>query len=72
MNNLLCHTGRIFTLDELDGQAKAAPESMPRELTESLEDEKKTTCRTDCLSSSGQPVDAFQLWRDAWTVRRHT
>jgi hypothetical protein len=38
MNNLLCHPGRIFTLDELDDQAKAAPESMPRELNESLED----------------------------------
>jgi hypothetical protein len=33
MNNLLCHPGRIFTLDELDGQA--APD-MPREFTESL------------------------------------
>jgi hypothetical protein len=41
MNNLLCHPGRIFTLDEIDGQAEAAPEGMPRELTESLEDGKE-------------------------------
>jgi len=41
MENLLCHTGRIFTLDELDGQANAAPETMPRELNESLEDGKE-------------------------------
>jgi hypothetical protein len=34
MENLLCHTGRIFTLDELEDQAKAAPENMPRELNE--------------------------------------
>jgi hypothetical protein len=38
MENLLCHTGRIFTLDELDGQAKAAPEAMPHELNEFPED----------------------------------
>jgi hypothetical protein len=38
MENLLCHTGRIFTLDELDGQAKAAPEATPRELIELPED----------------------------------
>jgi len=72
MNNLLCHPGRIFTLDELDDQAKAAPESMPRELNESLGDGKEdddagqAACRTGCNRNN-----AFQVWLDAWTVRRH-
>jgi hypothetical protein len=57
MNNLLCHPGRIFTLDELDDQAKAAPETMPRELNELPEDGKEdddagqAACRT-----AGNPV----------------
>jgi hypothetical protein len=41
MENLLCHTGRIFTLDEFDGQAKAEPESISRVVSESLEDEEE-------------------------------
>jgi hypothetical protein len=41
MENLLCHTGRIFTIDEVDGQPEAAPESMPRELNELPEDAKE-------------------------------
>ena len=57
MNNLLCHPGRIFTLDELDGQAEAAPQSMPREMTGSLADGKENddaglaACR-----AAGNPV----------------
>jgi hypothetical protein len=41
MENLLCHTGRIFTVDELDEQAKAAQESVPREPNEFPEDRKE-------------------------------
>ena len=41
MENLLCHTGRVFTLDELDSQAKAAPDSMPGEMTGSPADGKE-------------------------------
>ena len=41
MEGLLCHIGRIFTLDGLDGQAKAAPEAMPCELNELPEDGKE-------------------------------
>jgi hypothetical protein len=73
MNNLLCHPGRTFLLDELDGQAEAAPKSVPDEITESLADGKENddaglaACRT-----VGNSVDAFQLWLDAWTFRRHT
>jgi hypothetical protein len=39
MNNLLCHTGRIFTTDELEGKAKAERESMTRKLEAALEDD---------------------------------
>jgi hypothetical protein len=41
MKNLLCHTGRIFTLDELNDQAKATPETAPRELNELPKDRKE-------------------------------
>ena len=41
MESLLCHTGRIFTLDELGDQAKAEPETMPRELNELPKDRKE-------------------------------
>jgi hypothetical protein len=61
MNNLLCHPGRIFTLDEIDGQAEAAPESMPRELTESLEDGKEDDdLGLTAGRAEGNPVGAFQ------------
>ena len=36
MNDLLCHPGRTFTLDELDDQTKAARESTSRKFTEAL------------------------------------
>ena len=35
-NNLHCHIGRAFTLDEREDKFKAARESMSRELTEAL------------------------------------
>jgi hypothetical protein len=43
MNNLHCHTGRTFTLNELNDQAKAARESMARELAEALKDKDGAT-----------------------------
>jgi hypothetical protein len=41
MDNFLCHLGLIFTADELYGETETAPESIPRELTESLEQGKE-------------------------------
>ena len=38
MNNLLCHPGHTFTLDELNDQPKAARKSASRKLTEALSD----------------------------------
>lgn len=73
MENLLCHTGRIFTLDEVDGQAKTAPESMPSGMTESLEDVKEVDMPDwPPAEQRATKVDAFRLWLDAWTFRRHT
>jgi hypothetical protein len=60
MNNLLCHPGRIFTLDEFDGRTDAAPESMPRKLTESLEDGREDDdLGLTADRAEGNPVGAF-------------
>jgi hypothetical protein len=73
MENLLCHPGRIFTLDDLDGQAECAPESISRELTESLEDGKEDDNADLAASRTGcNRGGAFRVWLDAWTVRRRT
>lgn len=73
MENLLCHTGRIFALDEVDGQAPATPETMPGEMTESLEDGRENDDAGRLPAGQrATKADAFRLWLDAWTFRRHT
>ena len=53
MENLLCHPGRIFTLDGLTTKPKPRRKAMPRELNEWLRIEKKTICRTAACRSAG-------------------